>query len=452
MKSPIHIISLNKNRSPKGAVLIIVMVISMCLVTITLYFGDSMLMEYRAANNVLEGIEASQAIEGARRYIQFILKNAENPGYPLDPESYESEKVSIGNASFWIIGRAVEENTEEEKPAFGLVSEASKLNLNTATLEMLEALPGMTSELAAAIIDWRDTNIELTPGGAESQHYLLLDTPYNCKDGGFETVEEVRLVTGAEWEALYGEDPNKNGILDPNENDGDKSPPEDNADGKLDCGLLEYLTVYSKEPNERSDGSQKINIKTQRQELMSLLRETFGQERADQIQQATGNNLQNIRSVLEYYILSRMTPGEFSQIEDALTVTEGQTIVGLVNVNCAPAEVLACLPGLDQGTAEKIVSARQQKSTEDMKSLAWVTEVLEREQCMNVGPYITTRSYQFTGDIVALGLNGHGYRRDLMIFDTRGDDVRVVFRRDLARAGWALGAEVWKENLNGTEE
>lgn len=39
-----------------------------------------------------------------------------------------------------------------------------------------------------------------------------------------------------------------NGILDPNEDDGDDSLPEDNRNGVLD-GLLEYVTVYSKEPN-----------------------------------------------------------------------------------------------------------------------------------------------------------------------------------------------------------
>lgn len=433
--------------------MIIVMVISLCLVTVALYFGDSMLLEYRAADNFMESYEAAQAIEGARRYIQLVLENSEEPGYIPDPETYESEKVGIGNASFWIVGRSNGETvTEEQKPVFGLVSEASKINLNTATLEMLESLPTMTSDLAAAIIDWRDTNMEITPGGAESQHYLLLDEPYNCKNGAFETIEELRLVMGAEWDVLYGEDTNRNGILDPNENDGDKSPPDDNADGNLDFGILEFLTVYSKESNQKTDGSQRINIRTQRQELTTLLRNTFGQERADQIQQAAGGNLQNIRSILEFYILSRMTSAEFAQVEDALTVIDGQTITGLVNVNTAPSQVLACLPGLDQGTAEKLVSARLQKSTDDMKSISWVADILEREQCINAGPYITTRSFQFSADFSAVGINGRGYRRDLMVFDTRGQDTRVVFRRDLMRAGWALGTEIRKEYLESTKE
>ncbi len=47
---------------------------------------------------------------------------------------------------------------------------------------------------------------------------------------------------GADMDTLVGEDANRNGILDPSEND-------DNQNGMLDPGVLEYVTVYSREPN-----------------------------------------------------------------------------------------------------------------------------------------------------------------------------------------------------------
>jgi len=62
-----------------------------------------------------------------------------------------------------------------ERPSFELVDEASKLNLNTATVEMLQLLPGMTPELAAAIVDWRDSDSDVTTGGAEDEVYLRLN-------------------------------------------------------------------------------------------------------------------------------------------------------------------------------------------------------------------------------------------------------------------------------------
>jgi DNA uptake protein ComE-like DNA-binding protein len=40
---------------------------------------------------------------------------------------------------------------------------------------MLEFLPGMTPALAAAIVDWRDADSELTMNGAEDETYQRLN-------------------------------------------------------------------------------------------------------------------------------------------------------------------------------------------------------------------------------------------------------------------------------------
>ena len=438
--------------SQRGVTLIVVMGICLCMVVIALYFSDSMLMEYRASDYNSEGREAAQAIEAARRYIGYVLKSSDTPGYMPDPASYENEAVKVNNATYWIIGRG-DENTDGKTLTFGLVSEASKLNLNTATLEMLEALPGMSAELAASIIDWRDPDSDPTPNGVEANYYLSLGTPYNCKNAPFETAEELRLVMGGNRDILYGEDLNQNGILDANENDGDTLNPPDNADGILDPGLLEYVTVYSREPNKRADGSARINIRTQRRELVDLLQQTLGNDRANQIIGAMGPDLNNILSPLEFCVRSKMTAAEFAQISDALTVLSDQYIGGLVNVNTASAKVLACIPGLDSASAEKLVAARRDKSSDELKCLAWVVGILDENVCIQAGPYLTTRSYQFRADIAAVGENGRGYRRDIMTFDTSGGgDPVLVYRKDMSRFGWALGAELRKQYSGAVNE
>jgi hypothetical protein len=228
-----------------GVVLIAVMWITLGLTSVALYFGNSMLLENRASDYDLAGHQAAQALEGARRYVAFVLTNLEEPLVLPDLETYEAEHVEVGEGAFWFVGRAYDETASSEEPVFGLVDENSKLNINTATLEMLQALPNMPLDFAAAIIDWRDADSDPSPEGAESSNYALLDPPYNSKDSNFETVEELRLVMGADDELLYGEDANRNGVLDPNENDGDASYPDDNEDGRLDVGLIEYFTVYT---------------------------------------------------------------------------------------------------------------------------------------------------------------------------------------------------------------
>ena len=241
-------------QSQNGSVLIIVIWVAFGLVSLALYFAHSMSFELRSADNRVAAVEAEQAIEGAARYVSNILANTitqqQLPGTMPDPLGYRSEAVPVGDARFWLIGR--DTNTWQNGPdrlTFGLVDEASKLNLNTATMDMLQALPNMTAELAANIVAWRRSTNDASVGGAQSETYLRLQPSYLCKNAPFETVDELRLVYGLNLELLYGEDSNLNGLLDPNETDGETLPPLDNRDSRLDPGLMEYFTVYSREPS-----------------------------------------------------------------------------------------------------------------------------------------------------------------------------------------------------------
>ncbi|MCX8036637.1 MAG: type II secretion system protein GspK [Candidatus Sumerlaeia bacterium] len=435
-------------RRRNGAVLIIVLWIAFALVSMSLMFNHSMLMEYRAADNAVAAAQAGQAIEGAQRYITYLLKNLEEPARLPDVSIYANTQAPVGEAQFWLIGRTTGDETAESV-TFGLTDEASKLNLNTATREMLEMLPTMTPELAAAILDWRDSDSDLSPDGAESQNYLLRTPKYLCKDSAFETVEELRLLIGAEWEILFGEDINLNGILDPNENDGDETPPTDDRDGQLDCGILEYLTIWSREPNTREDGSARINIRSnQSQQLQQYLQETLGQDRANAILGAVGQNRTNIRSVLEFYIRGGVTADEALQIEDALTVSDSQYTTGLINVNTAPAAVLACVPGIGVEYAGHLVAYRTGKS-EELYTVAWVLKVLDEQSAIQAGPYLTTRTYQYGADIAAVGRSGKGYRRVFFVFDTSTGEPTVVYRRDRTGLGWALGTDVRDQIASG---
>jgi type II secretory pathway component PulK len=429
----------------RGSILIIVLWVSFGLVSLALYFAHSMSFELRAADHRVAAVEAEQAIEGAARYVAYILDNSERPGSLPELTAYRHDAVSLGQARFWLVGRdANESQPVSMRPVFGLVDEASKLNLNTATAEMLEALPRMTPELAAAIVDWRDEDDEITSGGAESETYLRFKPTYQCKNAPFESVEELRLVHGMDLEVLYGEDTNLNGVLDPNENDGHLSLPDDNRDGRLDRGILDYVTVFSREPGTREDGSSRLNIRTaERQTLQSLLEEHFSASRASEILQALGPNPGGIRSVLEFFQRGGLTGEESAQIGGAITVSDAPATEGLINVNTASAEVLACLPGIDEEKALSLVSYRQ-SHPDALESVAWAAEVLDQEAITRAGPLLTAHSYQFTADIAAVGRLGRGYRRVIYLFDSSGEP-RVLYRQDRTRLGWALGSQTRRE-------
>ncbi|MDA1274616.1 MAG: type II secretion system protein GspK [Verrucomicrobia bacterium] len=441
-------------RSECASVLIIVLWITFGLISLALYFGQSMFFEFRASDNSVAGVESEQAIEGAARYVGYMLTNLVEmgmiqQGQVPDLQLYEPEEVPLGDATFWLLGRA-DQSLQNQEPHFALIDEASKLNLNTATVEMLEALPGMTSELAAAIVDWRDSDSDPTENGAESEVYQRLTPPYNCKNAPFETVEELRLVYGADPVILCGEDYNRNGFLDPNENDGELSPPFDNRDGKLDFGILEFLTVYSRDPNTRTNGSPRIDVNADTgTDLSDLLLEKLGESRAAEIQAQVVGNAAGYQSLIEFYLRSQMTDAEFALVEADLTVTNATSIQGLINVNTASPEVLACIPGIGFEKAAQVVAARQSRQG-DLNSMGWLKDSLDETSLIQAGPYLTSRSYQFTADIAAVGHYGRGYRRTQFVFDTSQGDSKIIYRRDLSRLGWALGI-LARERMNTLE-
>jgi len=422
-------------KQPGGTVLIVAMWIVLILAGLVLVFGRAMRVELGASANHVAGLQAEAVAQGT---LQFVLSQVDGTQGAYTPDvSVTCHAVQVGDGFFWILNPSLDDDTAYH---FGIRDEASRINLNSASTDVLLKLPGMTAELAASIVDWRDGDSDVTPGGAESEYYLLLADPYYCKNAPFETVEELVLVKGASPQLLFGEDTNRNGILDPNENDGSDSDPPDNRDGHLDRGVFDYLTVYSTEPNVSSSGEAKVNVNDGNvQALSALLRDVVGEDKFFQVMDRVRGG-RPFSSVLDFYFRTGLTDAEFGQIADQLTTSGGQNVVGMVNVNTAPRQVLLCLPGLDESDVDALVARRQASGT-DLTSVAWVAGVLSREKALAVGPLITTRSYQFSADIVAVSGNGRGFRRYQAVVDATASPPRVLYWKDLTHAGWPLAPE-----------
>jgi len=321
----------------------------------------------------------------------------------------------------------------------------------------------MTIDLTQAILDWRDTNAT----GPTVSYYATQEPSYQCKSDPFETLDELRMVYGADMDTLVGEDANRNGILDPNETD-------QNQNGLLDPGVIEYFTVYSREPNTNSTGAAKVLINPANVNpggpLETLLRSSLSAARATQILNqfrprgggggAGGTNQANSPAVpfaspLQFYTRSGMTSAEFGQIcTNLTTVAAGRPYIeGRVNVNTASAAVLTCLLNGDAAAAQQMVSYRQNNPT-SLDSIAWVIEALQNFpndlQALESWDCLTTQSFQFTADIAALGPHGRGYRRVKFVFDTSSGTPQIVYRQDLTQLGWALGKDARQKALSGT--
>ncbi len=435
--------------SERGSVLVIVLWVALGLVTIALYFANSMHYELVASDNRVNGLAADQAIEGGARYVMMILANYATNGAVPTTDEFKCAAVPVGDAKFWLIGRDPNASLDNPSdPTFGLVDEGSKLNLNSVSTNALEYLPNITDDFANAIMDWRGTN------GIVSLDYT--SEGYTAKNAPFETVDELKLVYGANQTLLLGEDANLNGVLDKNEKDL-------NGNGQLDSGLLEYVTVYTREPNFLLNGSALTNVSLASATLIRSLLQ------ASSISTSYVNGLTNrpFAGMLAFAMRCKtlgMSDSDFATIYPYITTSTNSFLRNRVNVNTASEAVLeAVIMGAninqDEATAESaaqsLVSYRQE-NPENLNSLMWVVDALGSTSpaltALAGGDYLTTHSYQFTADIAAVGNYGRGYRRVKFIFDVSGGTPVIMYRQDLSRLGWALGDKVRQSLLaNNTQ-
>ncbi len=260
----------------RGTVLILVLVVVAMLTLGAYTFSEIMVTEAEAT-----GMYGRQA--GSRAFAESGIEHAAAVlGYPEgdddlntfhNPGRYQGvllrdSENARGRGMFGIVA-PLEGDTSSTGIRFGLVDESGRININqllqfgldeTQARDVLMYLPEMTEEVADSILDWVDEDGETRLYGAESDYYSSLDPPYYAKNANLESIDELLQVAGVTPEYLYGEDTNRNGLLDPNEDDGDQSLPYDNADGVLNPGWAAYLTADSRELNLRSDGTPKVFV------------------------------------------------------------------------------------------------------------------------------------------------------------------------------------------------
>jgi hypothetical protein len=164
-------------------------------------------------------------------------------------------------------------------------------------------------------------------------------------------------------------------------------------------------------------------------------------------------------SPLDFYLRFQndLSADDFALVASLITTTNSTNYIeGRINVNTASAAVLASLPGISDtpDLADTLVNYRQTNPNR-LTSIAWVADALSGSvdalDALRTNDCITTRSYQFSADIAALGPHGRGYQRVRFVFDTSSGAPQIVYRQDLTRLGWALGKAVRQKWVNNQQ-
>ena len=264
-----------RNDDRNGTVLILVLVVVAALSLGAYTFSELMISEIEATSMYGRQAESRAFAQSGVELAASVIAAPETAGDEFAYNNFERFRAQLmrdsdserGQGYFSVVA-AVEANGGDPI-RFGLMDESGRINLNQIlqfelsdeeTRNMLMFLPDMTEEVADAILDFIDEDDTVREFGVESDYYLDLEPGYLPANGQLESIDELLRVAGVTKELLYGEDTNRNGLLDPNEDDGDVSAPFDNSDGVLNPGWAAYLTLDSKEVNKRLDGSERINV------------------------------------------------------------------------------------------------------------------------------------------------------------------------------------------------
>ena len=370
--------------------------------------------------------------------------------------------VELPGGSYTLLAEPMGTSGDAE---YGIVDEAARINLNHADREVLRELPGLDANLAAAIVAMREGNERI------------------------EEVEDLLLIEAMDAVALYGEDQNENGVLDPGEDDGDESWPPDNADGRLDTGLAAFLTCCSSVRNVTADGDERVDItEADEQQLRQTLSGISEEQALSIVEHRKKSKFESVAGLLDVMLVEKQesdegdeegqegggsdngeggepesrtqegpqqqdsgdgggegesvrttdekafTVDEFKGLADLVTITDDDVLPGRVNVNTAPAAVLACLPGMDRALALAVVNRRGQAPFESVADLLDL-EGMSIDAFKRLCNLIAVRSDVFS--VRAFGVVG-GIERPVethccvrAVIDRTGDRIRLISWREL---------------------
>jgi competence ComEA-like helix-hairpin-helix protein len=402
-------------------------------------YGDRIQARYLA----LAGVEKAKALLYHDAHER--KKTSINHTGKLYDDSDQFHEVDLGPGKYSVMRRATADNGGGI--VYGVSDEESRLNVNQAPPEEVARLNGITPDAAAAIVDWKDEDNNVSPAGAEAEYYSTLKPPYVPRNGPLQTVRELLMVRGLSRELLLGDDLKQNGLLDSN-----ATSSRNDRSGSSDPGLASVLTVDGSVQNLNAGGEDRINIQTAGESELTSVHGISRDIARAIVAQRGQKKFESLADLLD--VAASQNQGRngarpagstqpaagpkvisedlFLDVADSFTVQSDSEQPGLVNINTASAEVLACLPGLTPELARAIVSYRAANGF--FANIGWLLKVdgLSREVFKQVANRVTARSETFR--IISEGkINSSGVRQriQVIVHVGTGTPKTLSYREDL---------------------
>lgn len=414
---------------------------------------------------------ARAGVESYMAYLEWLIDTEQEidlPNFEADMEELAHGEITDSNGL--LVAEYHIQHWNDDQLVDGPADGHARANINTLDEEALNKLEDITPEIVASILDWIDPDGDVREGGAEAGYYNNDLKPYNPRNGPFKSIQELELVYGVTPELLREEDWNFNGLLDPNEDDGDASLPDDNGDGRLDAGWSALLTAASREPGPLTPQPGKISLSTSAvSEISKALGVDIAQANAlFQYSRAEGNTLAGLITTPLSTITRSGQPAGSTGGESGGATTGGtqgrrnqrnqqqpqqQTLgardltdeqigrvlaestigttyaygPGRININKAPVEVLELLPGVDEAMADQIDLLRNSKA-DGITNLIELLQIptLSRETLAAMAPLVDVKSSVYVITSRGVGLPGRTEVELVVTIDRSSLPIQII--------------------------
>ena len=376
--------------------------------------------DVQAHHLALAGIEKAKALLAAD--LRQSRRAGRDPATELADSPAQFRDVALGRGRFSVLRR------DPSRPGtgwlYGVADESARLNLNVAPTNELLRVPGLTADIAAAILDWRDPDNVPGPGGAEADHYASLTPPHLVRNGPLQTVRELLMVRGVTAELLLGRPLGRRAEEAP------AADPERPA-------WEDLFTVHSSAPDTDAAGEARVDVQTADEAALTGVRGITPEIAKAIIAHRGRNRFGTLADLLDVGAApaagalqpdgvpvpqgggDRGGPKLISEtllqdLADHLTVGGGDETrgTGLVNINTAGLRVLSCLPGIEAPLARAIISQRESAGHFPHTLALLKVPGMDRDRLKQLLPRITARSGTYR--IHAEGtVPGRGNRRHI---------------------------------------
>jgi len=212
------------------------------LSVVALEFSFAMRTEITITKNFKEDLQRYAMAEGGvqRAITELIYKH--DARVQQSRRTLSLEEIPPEQREWMADGRSYTLPFDQGSGEIRIISEAGKININTASEFLLRKIIGQLGlegeardVVVDSILDWRDPNDFYRANGAENDYYLSLEEPYYCKNGNLDSIEELLLVKGVTPDLYHGK----------------KGTPEGEEGSADRVGLKDIFSIYS--PGEQVD-------------------------------------------------------------------------------------------------------------------------------------------------------------------------------------------------------